>query len=222
MNAETGADLSPIEAVKYHDLSVPIRAGMPVFEGDPAVEITLFSSIAKGDIANVSRLSLGAHTGTHVDAPFHFLADGSRIHEISLHTLIGPAQVLEFLGIKRITREVLASVDLEHTERVLFKTSNSSLWAKEGFQKDFTYLDAEAAALLVEVGVQLVGVDYLSVEQFAAHDPATHRTLLEAGIVIVEGLNLSGIRPGHYDFICLPLLIEGGDGSPCRAILIEK
>ena len=211
-----------MERMKYHDISVPIHAGMPVYEGDPPVEITLFSSIANGDPANVSRLSMGAHTGSHVDAPLHFLSDGKAVNNIPLDVLIGPALVVEFKGAVSISRSDLAAAKLEGEERVLFRTSNSGLWRKERFQKEYIYISEDAAEYLVELGVSLVGMDYLSVEQYGAARPATHLKLLGAGVVLVEGLNLSEVQPGCYNLICLPLLIRGGDGSPCRAVLIEK
>jgi arylformamidase len=211
-----------MERIHYHDISVPIRAGMPVYEGDPPVEIALFSSINKGDPANVSRVSMGAHSGSHVDAPFHFLNDGKTVDEIPLDVLIGPASVVEFTGTGRISRSDLATTHLEGNERILFKTSNSGLWRKDEFHKEYIYISEDAAEYLVEIGIKLVGIDYLSVEQYHAAGHATHLTLLRAGVVLVEGLNLSEVQPGRYELICLPLLIRGGDGSPCRAILVER
>ncbi len=203
-------------------MTIPIHAGMPVYEGDPPVEIALSFSIDRGDPANVSRLSMGAHTGTHVDAPRHFIDGASAVDEIPLDALIGPAQVVDLTGIGDISHEVLLSAGLEGKERVLFKTSNSSLWRESGFQRDFTYIAGSAAEHLVEIGVKLVGIDYLSVEKYGASVPVTHTTLLEAGIVILEGLDLSGIQPGGYELICLPMLIKGCDGAPCRAVLAKE
>jgi arylformamidase len=208
--------------MKYHDISVPIHVGMPVYEGDPPCEITLFSSIRRGDIANVSRLSMGTHTGTHIDAPFHFLNDGKAVHEIPLDILIGPALVIEIAEANAISRDALGSHHLEGEKRVLLKTSNSSLWREEEFRKDFVYITEDAAGYLVDIGVNLVGIDYLSVERYGTLNPLTHLTLLGAGVVVIEGLDLSGVKPGRYELICLPLRIRGGDGSPCRAVLAEK
>jgi arylformamidase len=212
----------PTKAMKYHDVSVPIHAGMPIFEGDPSVETSPFSSIGKGDLANVTQLLMGTHTGTHMDAPRHFLDNGTTVDEIPLDILIGPAEVTELAGIRGISRDDLASANLEGEERVLFKTSNSRLWREPCFRKDFSWIAGDAARYLVEIGVKLVGIDYLSVERYGASEPVAHLTLLRAGIVIVEGLNLSEVKPGRYELICLPLLIKGGDGSPCRAILVER
>ncbi|RJP70945.1 MAG: cyclase family protein [Candidatus Abyssobacteria bacterium SURF_17] len=209
--------------MKYYDVSVPITAGMPVYEGDPPVEIPRLSSIVHGDLANVSQLVMGAHTGTHVDAPLHFIEGGRAIDEIPLDVLIGPALVVEFnKGTEGISREALIASHCEGQQRVLLKTLNSSLWQAREFRKDFVYLTADASRYLVETGVKLVGIDYLSIERFGAAEPCAHRALLGAGMVILEGLNLSDIRPGRYQLICLPLRIKGGDGSPCRVVLIEE
>lgn len=211
----------PGEPMRYYDVSVPITAGMPVYEGDPPVQISVLSSIARGGIANVSQLVVGAHTGTHVDAPLHFIDGGSAVDEIPFDVLIGPALVVELETSGEISREVLVACDCEGQRRVLFKTSNSLLWRALEFRRDFAYLTADASEYLVEIGVRLVGIDYLSIERFGATEPRTHRTLLGAGVVILEGLNLSAVKPGRYQLICLPLRIRGGDGSPCRAVLIE-
>ncbi len=208
--------------MKYHDVSVPISAEMPVYEGDPPVSITLSSSIDRGDPYNVSQLSMGAHTGTHVDAPLHFFRHGKAVNEIALDILIGPARVLEVSGSEEISRDALVSARLSGEQRVLFKTSNSSLWRGKGFRKDFVYIAGNSAQYLVEMGVRLVGIDYLSVEKFGAADPVTHLALLRAGVVIIEGLDLSAVKTGRYELICLPLCIQGAEGSPCRAVLIER
>ncbi len=208
--------------MKYHDISVSITAEMPVYEGDPPVSMTLLSSIERGELYNVSLLSMSAHTGTHVDAPLHFLRDGRAVDEIPLDILIGPALVIEVPGHEQILRDMLSSARLGGEQRILFKTSNSSLWNKKTFRKDFVYIAESAAQYLVEIGVKLVGIDYLSVEKFGATDPVTHLTLLKAGIVILEGLNLSAVKPGRYELICLPLRLRGAEGSPCRAVLVEK
>ena len=208
--------------MKYHDVSVPIHPGMHVFKGDPAVDISLSLSIEKGDFANVSALSMGAHTGTHIDAPRHFFNDGKTVDQIPLNLLIGPARVVEVAGVKDISRALISSLNLEDCERLLFKTSNSSLWDKTSFQEEFTYLAECASEYLVEIGTRLVGIDYLSVEEYGTEKPVAHVTLLKAGVIILEGLNLSRVQPGFYTLVCLPLCIKGADGSPCRAVLIEE
>jgi len=204
-----------------YDISVPIRSTMPVYEGDPSVEIKAWSALANGNSSNVSFLHFGAHTGTHVDAPAHFIEGARKIDALSLETLIGPARVIRVPDeVTEIDQDFVAGCDLEGVERVLFHTRNSSFWS-EGFRKDFTHLAPEAAEKLVGLGVKLVGTDYLSIEKFHSGHHRTHLALLSNNVVIVEGLNLSDVEAGDYELICLPLRIaEGsGDGSPARAVL---
>ena len=204
-----------------YDVTVPIRAGMPVYEGDPGVEIKAWSALASGASANVSFLQFGAHTGTHVDAPAHFIAGDCKIDALPLEVLIGPARVVRVPDdVNEIDSDFLAGCDLNNVERVLFHTRNSSLW-NEGFRKDFTHLLPEAAEKLIELGVKLVGTDYLSIEQFHSGHHRTHLALLTRNVIIVEGLNLSDVPTGDYELICLPLRIaEGaGDGAPARVVL---
>ena len=204
-----------------YDITVPIRSGMPVYEGDPGIDIQPWSALAKGDSANVSFLHFGAHTGTHVDAPAHFIKGARKIDALSLESLIGPARVIRVPDqVAEIDPDFLASCDLDQAERILFHTRNSSFW-KEGFRKDFTHLLPEAAQILVDRGVKLVGIDYLSIEKFHSGHHRTHLALLSNNVVIVEGLNLSDIAPGDYELICLPLKIAdgAGDGAPARAVL---
>ena len=207
--------------MKIYDITVPIRSAMPVYEGDPGVKIDAWSALAKGDSANVSMLNFGAHTGTHVDAPAHFIAGARKIDALSLDVLIGPARVIRVPDdATEIDPIFIQSCDLNRVERVLFHTRNSGFWS-EGFRKDFTHLLPEAAQLLVDRGIKLVGTDYLSIEKFHSGHHRTHLTLLSNEVVIVEGLNLSEVQEGDYELICLPLKIaEGaGDGAPARAVL---
>jgi arylformamidase len=207
--------------MEIYDITVPIRSAMPVYEGDPGVKIDPWSAFAKGDSSNVSMLSFGAHTGTHVDAPAHFVEGARRIDALSLDVLIGPARVLRVPDdATEIDPEFINRCDLSGVERVLFHTRNSTFW-NEGFRKDFTHLLPEAAQLLVDRGIKLVGTDYLSIEKFHSGHHRTHLTLLSNNVVIVEGLNLSEVPDGDYELICLPLKIaEGaGDGAPARAVL---
>ena len=204
-----------------YDITVPIRAGMPVYEGDPDVDIAAWSALAKGDSANVSFLHFGAHTGTHVDAPAHFIQDAPKIDGLALESLIGRARVVRVPDdVNEISPDFLAGCDLDRVERVLFHTRNSSFW-NEGFRKDFTHLLPEAAEMLIESGVKLVGTDYLSIEKFHSGHHRTHLALLSRNVIIVEGLNLSDVPPGDYELICLPLRIAGGagDGAPARVVL---
>ena len=204
-----------------YDITVPIRSGMPIYEGDPDVDIQPWSALAKGDSANVSFLHFGAHTGTHVDAPAHFIEGTRKIDALSLEALIGPARVIRVPDeVAEIDPDFLAACDLDRVERILFHTRNSSFW-REGFRKDFTHLLPEAAQILVDRRVKLVGTDYLSIEKFHSGHHRTHLALLSNEVVIVEGLNLSDIAPGDYELICLPLKIAdgAGDGAPARAVL---
>jgi arylformamidase len=210
--------------MKIYDISVPISDKTPVYEGDPNVQIDLKLSIKDGDAANVSNICLGVHTGTHVDAPNHFIEGTKKIIDLDLDTLIGRCLVLE-LADDVLAIEPQHVVHLENVERVLFKTRNSEFWTKfdQGFRKDFTYITPAAARVLVEKGIKLVGIDYLSVEAFDAETPATHITLLEKEVIILEGLDLREVTDGEYELICLPLKIAGGagDGSPSRTVLRE-
>jgi len=204
-----------------YDVTVPIRAGMPIYEGDPTLSIEPWSAIAKGDSANVSFLHLGAHTGTHVDAPAHFIEGAGKIDSLPLDVLIGPARVIRVPDDRmQVDLEFLHECDLANVTRVLFHTRNSSFW-NEGFRKDFTHVLPEAAELLVERRIKLVGNDYLSVEKFHSGHHRTHLTLLRNGIVIVEGLNLTDVPAGDYELICLPIKIAdgAGDGAPARVVL---
>ncbi len=210
--------------MKIYDVSVSISEHTPVYEGDPAVEITSAHSMTNGDAANVSRLCCGVHTGTHVDVPAHFIEGARRIHELDLEKLVGKCRVVEIA-------ETVSAIEAKHivnlagVDRVLFKTKNSDFWNDfaQGFRKDFTYIAPDAAKALVNLGIKLVGIDYLSVEKFGSTDYATHITLLKNEVVIIEGLDLREVAAGDYEIFCLPLKLEGGtgDGAPARTILRE-
>jgi arylformamidase len=203
--------------VAIHDISVPIRARMPVYDGNPGVELERASSIADGDPANVSKLSLGVHTGTHVDAPLHFIDGAPGVEGIPLDALVGPAVVVDATGVDALGEAELEGLGIPAgAERVLLKTRNSELWNRDDFTRDFLRLDGSGARFVVARGIRTVGIDYLSIG-----DHEAHRELLGAGVVPVEGLDLRGVQPGEYTFICLPLDIVGSDGGPARAILID-
>ena len=205
-----------------YDITVPIQSTMPVYQGDPGVKIEPWSAFAKGDSSNVSMLNFGAHTGTHVDAPAHFIEGANRIDKLPLDILIGRARVVRVPDdLMEIDTNFLAGCDLDGVERLIFHTRNSGFWDGQGFRQDFTHLLPEAALLLVERGIRLVGTDYLSIEKFHSGHHRTHLTLLRENVVIVEGLNLSEIPAGDYELICLPLRIAdgAGDGAPARAVL---
>jgi arylformamidase len=208
--------------MRLYDISVGITPTMPVWPGEPRVELKRVEQIAEGANANVSHLSCGVHVGTHVDAPIHFIQGGSGVEELPLRVLNGRAYVLHLPKASVIDEEVLKSANIPpRTRRVLFKTRNSEYWAKGElkFQEDFVAVDASGAAWLARKGVQLVGVDYLSVAPYT-QSLEPHRILLEKGVVIVEGLNLSEVRQGRYTLHCLPLKLIGSDGAPARAILV--
>lgn len=208
--------------MKLYDITVPISNDLPVYPGDPTVQISRVMSLEKGDIARVSHVSFSTHIGTHIDPPYHFIVDGKPSDQLPLDIFIGKARVIDVGEVKVIDAALLANFDLRDVLRVLFKTSNSRLWRESNeFQKDFVYLETDGAELLVKLGVKLVGIDYLSIEKFNFDKPTTHWTLLGAGVVIVEGLDLTEISPGDYELICLPLKIKDGDGGPARAVLRE-
>lgn len=210
--------------MRIYDVSVPISALTPTYPGDPGIEIKQWLSLDRGDAANVSLLHFGAHTGTHVDAPAHFIHGAAELQSMSLEILIGAATVVEIPDdVLAIDESVVATTCLTPARRVLFKTRNSKFWgAADGhFRTDYTYISAGGARKLVADGVQLVGIDYLSVERFESADYETHHALLSHGVVIIEGLDLRAVPAGNYELICLPLKIaEGsGDGAPARTIL---
>ncbi|HVF67163.1 MAG TPA: cyclase family protein [Pyrinomonadaceae bacterium] len=211
--------------MRIYDISVPVAPGeTPVFPGDPGIEVTSFHAISRGDAANVTALNFGAHTGTHVDAPAHFIEGAPGLTHLSLEAFAGEARVVEIdadaLAVeeRHVTDETIAGAT-----RVLFKTRNSAFWnePRGRFREDFTYIAPAAARALVARGVRLVGFDYLSVEKFGSEGFETHLAFLSKGVVIVEGLDLRAVEPGLYDFVCLPLKIAAGsgDGAPARAIL---
>ncbi len=202
------------------DISVLLQTGMVHWPDNPPVKIERMLNMETGDICNVSKMSLGVHTGTHVDAPRHFLHDGIGVHLAPFDALNGRARVIEIADTHAIGVEELREFDIRGGERVLFKTINSPrCWQTEDFVEDFVYVSAAAARYLARVGVQTVGVDYLSVGGYTADGPETHQALLSAGIWIIEGLNLTGVRPGAYELTCLPLKIADSDGAPARAVL---
>ena len=206
---------------RIYDISVPIRSGGLVYPGNPEIDISLQQAVAKGASANVSNIRFGSHTGTHADAARHFFDDGQPVDMIPLDRLIGPALLIGFSdSVRSVGAADLREHDLKNHKRVLLRTRNSAFLSQKDFVTDYTYLAPDGAQFLVDKGVELVGIDYLSIEQFHSGHHRTHRTLLERSVVIVEGLDLSVPAPGEYEFICLPLRIEGCDGAPARAVLI--
>ncbi len=201
------------------DISVPLVSGMITFPGNPEFELQPIKRIADGGSSNVSRLVLGTHTGTHVDAPKHFFDGGAGVEALPLDLLIGRARVIQMSRRGGITQDDLATAGLREDLRVLLKTQNSAFWKDQDFRQDFTHLTESAARYLVEQGVKVVGIDYLSVEQFKKPGAPAHRALLSEGVIIIEGLNLAEVEAGMYEMYCLPLPVRGGDGSPARVVL---
>jgi kynurenine formamidase/threonine dehydrogenase-like Zn-dependent dehydrogenase len=204
------------------DLTVGIRDDMVHYPGDPGVELKQTKHLDRGDPATVSHLSLGVHTGTHVDAPVHFIGGAAGVDEFSIDAMIGPARVIEILDKEVCTAQDLAAYNIRQGERLLLRTNNSNrCWNVDAFVEDYAHLDRSAAKMLAERRVQMVGIDYLSIGR-GNEGPEVHRILLEAGVVIVEGLDLSRVNAGLYDVICLPLKILGGDGAPARVAVRRR
>ena len=208
--------------MRTYDITLTINPQMTVWPGDPPVNMQLISSIASGDSSNVTQVSMSCHTGTHVDAPDHFLNNGKTVESLSMDLLVGRAYVLHLPFVDTITASVLIEADIPpRTRRLLFKTRNSEYWAKGGkeFHEDFVGLSVDAAELLVDRNVKLVGIDYLSIAPYHMGKPV-HTILLDAGVVVIEGLDLSQVSQGRYTLHCLPLKLGGADGAPTRAILV--
>ncbi len=210
----------PQTTASWIDVSVPLYTGMAHWPDNPPVEIEYALSLDRGDAANVSKLSMGAHTGTHMDAPLHFLKDGISIDQMPLIATMGRARVIEISDLQSIKPAELEPHNIQLGERVLFKTLNSQrAWQGDEFDKDFVYISKEAAVYLAKLQIQTVGVDYLSVGGFYKDGQETHHALLGAGIWIIEGLNLSQVQAGEYDLICLPIKMRGREGAPARAVV---
>ena len=210
-----------------YDITVPISEKMPVWPGEPTVQIESTTRIAKGDKVNGSRVKICSHAGTHVDAPYRYIQQGTTVDRLPLRVLMGPAYVVEVDGLEGNTIQVydLARTHFpSDTKRLLIKTSNSDLWqhAYNEFERNFVHLAPKTAEWLVKREVGLVGVDYLSVEAFGRKDSRVHHALLGAGVIILEGLDLSRVPPGPCELVCLPLKLEGSDAAPARALVIRS
>ena len=206
-----------------YDVTVPITNNMPVWPGDPPVHLLPKSHVSrdKSHTVKLTAIEMGSHTGTHIDAPYHLVEGGKRLHEIPLEQLTGTAMVLEAAGVRSIGRGNLEHLKWEGIERVLFKTDNSEHWREGKFYEDFVYMEPDAAGFLVQQGVQLVGIDYLSIDKFKSENHPTHFALLTRDVVILEGLNLSEVSPGKYRLFALPLHLQDADGAPARVILTD-
>ena len=202
------------------DISVANGPAQHVYPGDPPPRIEQAKAIRAGDVCNVSLLTMGSHTGTHVDAPYHFIDGGARLGEVALERMVGEALVVDLRGRAAIDAAALESARLGSGDILLCRTDNSWRWEKAEFQRDFVYLTLDAAGLLVERGIRAVGIDYLSIEQFGSSDFPVHHRLLGAGVFVIEGLDLRAVEPGRYTLVCLPLKFPDLDGAPARAVLL--
>jgi arylformamidase len=212
--------VSTMDGAGWIDVSVTVRHGMPHWPDDPPVVVQRTLDIGRGDACNVSHLAMGVHSGTHMDGPVHFHHGAPGLDEMPLTATIGEARVIEIADPEQITVDELRGHQLRPDERILFRTSNSTrCWPAQTFVEDFVHISEPAAVHLAETGVQTVGIDYLSVAGYHADGAKIHRILLDAGIWIIEGLDLSPVRAGRYEMICLPVKLHESDGAPARAIL---
>ena len=202
-----------------YDISITVEPEMPTWPGTHKMEIIPRKRMKSGDPSNASTLYMSAHQGTHIDAPFHYWDDGYGIDELPVGLLIGPARVFELSEVKTIGEEELKRLDLSGVSRALFKTENSLFWTEKEFRKDYISFTPIGATYLASTGVKLVGIDYLSVAGCSEEQPLVHNAFAKKGIAILEGLNLSSVKPGDYELICLPIKVKGCDGAPARALL---
>ena len=209
----------PFFAMKLIDVTVPLDASLPVYPGNAPFTIEAVKRIARGDSSNVSTLHMSAHTGTHVDAPRHYFDEAPGADALPLEMMLGRTRVVEIRSWAGIGAEQLADLDLSDDVRILFKTSNSRLWGSPDFHKDYIGVTASGAKHLIAHGIKVVGVDYLTVEEFKKRGAPAHHVLLGGGAIIIEGLNLRDVEPGIYDMLCLPLRVVGADGAPARVLL---
>jgi arylformamidase len=205
--------------MKLIDVTVPLDPNTPTYPGNTVFSLEPIKRLARGDSSNVSTLHMSAHAGTHVDAPRHFFDSGPGVESLALELLCGRARVIELTTRKAITPEDLSGIDLNEDVRVLFKTYNSRLWGSPDFHPDFVGVSDAGARYLVDRGVKVVGVDYLSVEPYKTPGAPAHHALLGSGTIVIEGLNLRDVEPGIYEMFCLPLAVVGSDGAPARVVL---
>jgi arylformamidase len=204
------------------DISIPIYEGMVGGPNDPRVTVKLVRDPAKGDAVTMSQLTLISHTGTHIDAPRHFFVDGTTIDVLPLETFIGPARVIEIMDTESIKPVELEPYNIQAGERILFKTKNSSyVYDSDKFTKPYVFISNEAAQLLVDKKVRLVGIDYITVGGFATPEENrfVHKLFLNGGVSILEEVNLKGVKPGKYELLAVPIRLRKGDAAPCRAII---
>jgi len=206
----------------YYDVSLTLSPDVVVYPGDPPMRIRAHLSISSGDPCNVSILEFGSHTGTHVDAPRHFIDSGATIDDLSLDYFLGPAKVFDLTACKAIDTPDLTGLPIAAGDRILLKTRNSHFVEESSFHPDFACLTAAAGRCLADIGIRTLGIDYLSIEEYGSPGFAAHQALLSRGVVLIEGLSLGRVPAGVYEMIALPLKIRGGDGSPVRVVLVEE
>jgi arylformamidase len=206
---------------RIHDVTVPLTPGLAVFPGDPPLLIEPLQQAGEAPYG-LARLVLTTHCGTHVDAPAHFVPGGMTVDALPLEILMGKTRVLELVARERVERADLEALDLRDDLRVLLKTRMSGQLLRSGYQEDHVYLSEDAALYLAQAGLKLVGFDYLSIDRFSGTGFPAHHALLGAGVIVVEGLDLSDVEPGEYDMACLPLRVGGGDGAPARVVLRSR
>jgi len=204
--------------MRYYDISLNLSAETVRWITSPPFELHERRRMSRGDHNNSSAVNMSVHSGTHVDAPFHFVAEGAAIDSLPLELFIGPALVRAVDADRYITEEHVSAIDLEGETRILFKTRNSALLHRSAYDPDFVAFSVEAARALVARGVKLVGLDYLSVAHGDEQVPV-HRAFLDHGVALLEGVDLSEVEPGRYELICFPIRLRGLDGAPCRAVL---
>jgi arylformamidase len=209
---------------QYIDISLPLDSELPVWPGDPNAIIERVSSIGQGDGHNSSRINSSLHWGTHLDAPYHIVETGWTIDQIPLALLIGPVRIIEIPEVRGITADHLRNFKIQGCKRLLVKTRNSAFWDETPlrFHQDYTAFTIDAAEYLLECNIELIGIDYLSLDLYLAADLPVHQLLYQQNVIGVEGLDLGQVSPGNYHLICLPLNIKSGDGAPVRAVLFNQ
>ncbi len=207
--------------MKYHDISLSLSPETVSWVTSIPFELRDRRRISRGDHSNSSAVTMSLHSGTHMDAPFHFVPDGTTIDELPLDLFIGPALVHAVETERYIQAADVEAIELDGITRVLFKTRNSELLRRGSYDPDFVAFSVEAAEALVAKGVKLVGLDYLSVAHAGEEQVPVHKAFLERGVALIEGVDLSRVSPGRYELICFPIRIRGADGAPCRAVLRE-
>jgi len=210
--------------MKLYDITLPISEDLPVWPDDPPIKLSLAFDLSEGDAANVTAIQMSAHTGTHIDAPRHFIPEGLAVDQLPLDRLIGPCRVVDLLHLKTcIDRADLEILDLKDITRLLFKTQNSlrEAYRKQPFQSDYIALSPQAAAYLKNENIQLIGIDAFSIEAYENIDHATHHILLKNNVIIIEGLDLKDVPAGDYELIALPIKLKDADGAPTRVVLRE-